>query len=85
MRPVVLVGHQHQCPLHGIGVVETGSTSYEFNGRAVARIGDRISCGAVIISGTPNFTISGKSVARSGDRSDHGGILMEGDMGWLLD
>lgn len=85
MRPIVLVGHKHECPSHGIGVVETGSASYEFNGRSVARVGDRVSCGALITTGTPDFQIDDRYVAREGDRTDHGGILIQGDSGWLLD
>ncbi|MFG0633036.1 PAAR domain-containing protein [Pseudomonas sp. xss_2] len=85
MKPVALVGHRHDCPIHGPGVVETGSASYRFNGKAVARVGDRTSCGALIVSGTAQYQIDGQCVARQGDRSDHGGIIVEGDSGWLLD
>jgi len=85
MPPVVLVGHRHDCPLHGIGIVETGSSQYTFNGKPVARVGDRISCGALIVSGAAYYQVEGKPVARQGDRSDHGGVLVEGDTGWLLE
>ncbi|MFJ4054390.1 hypothetical protein [Pseudomonas sp. WHRI 8519] len=37
MNTVVLVDHRHDCPKCGIGVVETGSADYTFNGKAVAR------------------------------------------------
>ena len=83
MNPVVLVGHQHNCPLHGVNQVESGAT-YTFNGRPVARVGDRTTCGAVIESGAGHFLIEGGAVARKGDRTDHGGVLEEGDAGWLL-
>ncbi|MDH0649322.1 PAAR domain-containing protein [Pseudomonas sp. GD03858] len=85
MRPVVLVGHQHDCPVHGKGTVETGSPTYQFNGRAVARVGDRISCGALIVSGSASFRIDGRHVAGQGDQTDHGGVLVEGDSGWLVE
>ncbi|MEN5303495.1 MULTISPECIES: PAAR domain-containing protein [unclassified Pseudomonas] len=85
MKPVVLVGHSHACPIHGKGVVETGSPNYTFNGKAVARVGDRTSCGAVIVSGSAGYQIEGKAVARQGDRTDHGGYLEEGDIGWQLE
>ena len=48
MKPVVLVGHRHECPLHGVNQVESGNATYTFNGRAVARVGDRTTGGAVI-------------------------------------
>jgi len=85
MNPVVLVGHRHDCPIHGIGIVETGSADYTFNGKAVARVGDRISCGAVITGGSANYQIEGKEVAREGDRTDHDGVLVEGDSDWLVE
>ncbi|GLO29284.1 MULTISPECIES: PAAR domain-containing protein [Pseudomonas] len=85
MNPVVLVGHRHVCPLHGINEVESGSATYIFNGRAVARVGDRTTCGAVIESGAEHFLVEGAAVARKGDRTDHGGVLEEGDDGWMLD
>ena len=85
MNPVVLVGHRHVCPLHGTNQVESGSATDSFNGRAVARVGDRTMCGAVIESGAEHFLIEGAAVARKGDRTDHGGVLDEGDAGWLLD
>jgi uncharacterized Zn-binding protein involved in type VI secretion len=85
MKPVVLVGHRHACPLHGISEVETGSATYTCNGKAVARVGDRVNCGAVIETGAESFQIDGQAVAREGDRTDHGGVLMEGDAGWMLE
>lgn len=85
MKPVVLESHQHECPIHGIGVVETGSPTYNFNGKPVARVGDRTCCGALITSGSESFQIDGRPVAREGDRTDHGGVLAEGDSGWMLD
>ncbi|AYG45208.1 hypothetical protein DV532_13250 [Pseudomonas sp. Leaf58] len=85
MKPVVLVGHRHFCPLHGPNQVESGSARYTFNGRPVARVGDRTTCGAVIESGAEHFLIEGAAVARIGDRTDHGGVLEEGDAGWMLD
>lgn len=85
MKPVILVGHRHDCPVHGPGVVETGSPHYTFNGKAVARVGDRTSCGALIETGASGFQIEGRAVAREGDRTDHGGVLSQGDKNWLLD
>jgi len=48
MNPIVLVGLRHDCPIYGIGIVETGSADYTFNRKTVARVGDRISCGALL-------------------------------------
>lgn len=85
MQPVVLLGHTHQCPLHGTGTVTSGADNFRVNGKPVARIGDKTSCGAVINSGSPTFHIEGQPVARVGDTTDHGGSLVEGDESWLVE
>ena len=85
MRPVVLVGHRHECPKHGTGIVVSGTDDVAINGREVACIGYAISCGATITSGSSNVMFKGKGVARIGDSSSHGGTLVEGESGWLID
>lgn len=84
MRPVVLVGHRHLCPVHGMGTVVTGTSGVIIGGRAAARIGDVTSCGAVITSGSAS-QFDGAGIARKGDTTSHGGTLVEGDSGWLLE
>ncbi|MGO4332499.1 PAAR domain-containing protein [Cupriavidus sp. 2TAF22] len=85
MQPVVLVGHRHSCPIHGPGTVISGAAKANVGGRAIARVGDKISCGAVIVSGSAVATVEDKAVARQGDTTSHGGTLVEGDGGWLVD
>ena len=85
MRPIVLVGHRHSCPLHGEGTVQTGASATFVDGRAVARVGDRISCGAVIETGAAGSMIDCQPAAREGDTTSHGGTLIEGDQVWLID
>ncbi|EHC5873780.1 hypothetical protein JR782_004630 [Salmonella enterica subsp. enterica serovar Eastbourne] len=85
MQPVVLVGHKHSCPIHGDGTVVSGASEVQVNGRAVARVGDRISCGAVIQTGSPGTRVEGQSVAREGDLTSHGGKLAEGEADWLVE
>ncbi|MDH0650229.1 PAAR domain-containing protein [Pseudomonas sp. GD03858] len=85
MKPIVLVGHKHHCPVHGEGEVISGHSATLVNGRAVACVGDRISCGAVIETGSASHSIEGRAVARLGDTTSHGGTLTEGDAGWLVD
>ncbi|WP_025807402.1 PAAR domain-containing protein [Pseudomonas chlororaphis] len=85
MKPIVLVGHQHNCPIHGSGTVVSGAREAHVSGRAVARVGDQISCGAVILTGSPGTIVEGQSVARLGDSTSHGGTLMEGEGGWLVE
>ena len=84
MKPIVLVGHAHECPMHGKGTVTTGASGFTSNGRAVARVGDKTSCGATIISGSSGFVIDGKAAAAVGDVTDHGGTLTEGDSDFML-
>lgn len=85
MPAVVLVGHDHDCPLCGPTTVDSGSPSFNVNGSAVARVGDTLGCGAVITSGAPSMTINGQPVARVGDTTDHDGELENGDSSWLVD
>lgn len=85
MKPIVLVGHRHSCPIHGNGTVISGASSANINGRPIARVGDTISCGAIILTGSPGTTIEGQPAARQGDTTSHGGTLMEGDSGWLVE
>lgn len=84
MPAVVLVGHDHACPSCGPVTVTSGSGSFTVNGRAVARVGDTLGCGAVISSGSALMTIEGQPVARIGDTTDHGGVLENGDASWLI-
>ena len=84
MPAVVLVGHDHACPSCGPVTVTSGSGSFSVNGRAVARVGDTLSCGAVISIGSALMIIEGQPVARIGDTTDHGGVLENGDISWLI-
>ncbi|MEN4922575.1 PAAR domain-containing protein [Achromobacter spanius] len=85
MQPIVLVGHRHLCPTHGMGTVVSGAMHANVEGRPIARVGDKISCGAVIRSGSSSATIDGQAIARMGDTTSHGGVLIEGEAGWLVD
>ncbi|MEZ2350845.1 PAAR domain-containing protein [Caballeronia sp. RCC_10] len=85
MPKVVLLGHRHQCPEHGEGVVTSASTGLEVNGRPAAGIGDSISCGAVIVSGSSSAEFGNRRVARVGDTTSHGGVLVEGADGFELE
>lgn len=85
MPAIVLLGHSHHCPTCGPTTVDSGADSFTVNGRAIARLGDTLGCGATITSGSPSMTIGGHPVARVGDSTDHGGTLENGDASWLLD
>lgn len=86
VRPVACVGHAHVCPIHGPGVIISGSSSCKIKGKPVARIGDAISCGATIITGARYARLdNGRPVARLGDKTDHGGEIVEGDEYWRVE
>ncbi|WP_434765768.1 PAAR domain-containing protein [Pseudomonas triticicola] len=85
MPAVVLVGHDHDCPLCGPTAVDSGTRNVTVNGRPVARVGDTLGCGAVITSGSPSMIVDGLPVARVGDTTDHDGALENGEPGWLID
>jgi len=85
MPAVVLVGHDHDCPLCGPTTVDSSTRNVTVNGRAVALVGDSLGCGAVITSGSPSTIANGQPVARVGDTTDHDGTLENGDISWLID
>ncbi|MNE29793.1 PAAR motif protein [compost metagenome] len=85
MPAIVLVGHDHLCPSCGPTTVNSGATSFKVNGRAVARVGDTLTCGATITSGSPSMSVEGQPVARVGDVTDHNGTLENGDSSWMVD
>ena len=84
MKPLVLVCHAHECPMHGKGTVTTGAPGFSSDGRDVACVGDKTSCGATIITGNAGIRINGNPAATVGDVTDHGGTLTEGDSGFMV-
>lgn len=78
-RPVIVVGDRTS---HG-GVVITGSPFTDVGGKAVARIGDKVTCpqkghGSVttIVTGDLTAIIDGQPVARHGDKTACGATLI---------
>ena len=51
-RPVAREGDTVQCDIHGTQVITGGSPNLVDENKNVARIGDPVSCGAVITSGS---------------------------------
>lgn len=47
------------CVIHGLQKIAAGSPTVEVNGRQRARVGDPITCGAVITTGSPNVDVGG--------------------------
>ncbi len=78
MASIILVGHRFDCPLHGATEVVSGASGFAVQGRPVACVGDRMACGAVIVSGSQHVSRGGVQVAWVGDSTDHGGTLSEG-------
>lgn len=93
IRPIALVGHAYLCPVpgHQGSVIVTGSPTSKVYGRPVARIGDKTSCGAEIITGSKNAHIDGnRPIARLGDKGIHKeigvvGEIVEGLDKWTLE
>lgn len=78
-RPFILVGDSTS---HG-GKVIQGSPSSTVNGKAIARVGDKVTCPkkghggvTVIVSGDPTCIIDGAPAARHGDKTACGATLM---------
>lgn len=77
-RMLIVVGDALQTG----GSVLTGSPHTDIEGRAVARVGDRVICSrhgpGSIVSGDSTLVIDGQPVARDGDKASCGCTLMAG-------
>ena len=51
---------------------------FEAHGRPVARVGDKTTCGAVIVQGSSMADDNGRAVAYIGAPTSHGGMIVEG-------
>lgn len=78
-RAFILLGDKTD---HG-GVVISASESSDWNGRGIARVGDKVTCprkghGSVttIVSGDPTAIIDGRPAARHGDKTACGASLI---------
>jgi len=88
-----LIGHMikrlktHQRMPKSIALHETGTvvSGAQINGRAVARVGDQISCVAVILTGAPGTIIEGQPAARQGNSTSHASTLVEGEPSGLVE
>lgn len=78
MKPLARLGDGHNCPLHGNNEISSVASRSSCDGRPLATIGDRTSCGATITEGSAAFVLDGRSVATIGSRTDHGGVIIKG-------
>lgn len=84
MKPVARVGDRHDCPIHGPFIapnvpnviIEGGSTILD--GRPVARVGDKCSCGCVIVDGSTEVMCDNRPVAVVGSKTIKGGVITQG-------
>jgi len=53
----------------GIRTIVTGGSKNYINSRPNARLGDKVSCGGVILSGKTKYLDSGKPVSTLGDKA----------------
>lgn len=49
-KPIACIGDRAVCKVHGSVVIVSGDGSVTFDGKATAREGDKLSCGAVLIA-----------------------------------
>lgn len=83
MLPIATINHRHLCKLHVNGRLNQGSLSVEIEGRACARVADRLVCDGsssadLLVTGSSSVEVNGLPVARLGDFTHHGGFLVEG-------
>jgi len=79
MPAIARVGDSHICPRkgHGRGVIVSGGSAI-VEGSLVARMGDRVSCGCVIVQGAAHALDDGKPIAYVGCRTSGGGQITSG-------
>lgn len=58
MPAVVLVGHDHDCPMCGPTTINSGTRNVTVNGRAVARVGDTTDHDGVLENGDASWLIN---------------------------
>lgn len=80
-RPLIVVGDKTS---HG-GVVLEGASTTAVEGKAIARVGDKVSCPLCghgqhgiteIVTGDPTLIIDGRPAARDGDMTACGATLI---------
>lgn len=77
MQPVARIGDTHACPkCRRCQIVSGGSATVD--GRIVARVGDKTSCGAVITAGSSMSTDDGRPIAYVGSPTSVGGTITSG-------
>lgn len=84
-RAVIRVGDRTS---HG-GTVGSGSDGFIVDGKAVARVGDKVSCplhpgGTVINSGSADYLTDGQPTARDGDTTACGATLIASQNSYLI-
>lgn len=88
MRESAGIGHKHRYPLQGTcphayatTEVATSFLTYDTKGYPVARMGDKISCGAEIIAGPRHARIDiDHPIARRGDLTYHPIYQVQGEL-----
>lgn len=87
-KPVIVVGDRTS---HG-GVVVSGSPFTDVDGKAVARIGDKVTCPqkghgniTTIVTGDQTVLIDGSPVARHGDKTACGATLISSQIATHVD
>ena len=82
-KPFIVLGDKTS---HG-GVVIQGAPTSDAGGKAIARVGDKVTCPqkghggtTVIVTGDPTCIIEGQPAARHGDKTACGAVLISGQM-----
>ncbi len=77
MLPVARVGDTHACPkCRKCQIISGGSATID--GKQVARVGDKTSCGAVITAGSSMSSDDGRPIAYLGSPTSVGGSIVSG-------
>ncbi|MDD1796348.1 PAAR domain-containing protein [Enterovibrio sp. ZSDZ42] len=82
LKPIARIDDKHDCPNPdhcgaSPNVIVSG-TVHICEGKPIATVGDKLSCGGVITSGSAYAKIDGKSVAVLGSDTSCGGKIITG-------
>lgn len=82
IKPIARVDDKHDCPNKehrsvSPNVIVSGTT-HICEGKPIATVGDKLSCGGVITTGSTYTKIDGKSVAILGSDTSCGGKIITG-------
>lgn len=77
MPHIARLGDKVICPTCGPQTIVSASPNAKIDGIPIARIGDQVSCGSVIVTGSTMTRVDGRYMAVVGSLTSHSGVVQE--------